>query len=88
MEWLGKPRHRREGRRLSERECANQIPWRNSEVILRDVSTSLDMTKSEACAALLDLVSRDLQLVAVRIAEINRVRDFVILKFEFDSVLL
>ena len=64
------------------------IPWRNSEVISRDVSTSLDMTKSEGCAALPDLVSRNLELVAVGIAEINRVRDFVILEFEFDSVLL
>jgi hypothetical protein len=43
------------------------------------------MTKSEGCAALIDFVSRNLKLVAVRIAEINRVRDFVILEFEFDS---
>ena len=35
-----------------------------------------------------DLVRRNLQLVAVGIAEINRVRDFVILEFEFDSALL
>jgi hypothetical protein len=46
------------------------------------------MTKSEACAALIDLVRRNLKLVAVGIAEINRVRDFVILEFEFDSALL
>src|SRR5882724_1943138 len=45
------------------------------------------MTKSEGCAALCD-VRRNLELVAVGIAEINRVRDFVILKFEFDSALL
>jgi len=54
---------------------------------IRDVSTSLDMTKSEGCAALIDLVCRNLELVAVGIAEINRVRDFVILEFEFDSAL-
>ena len=47
----------------------------------------LDRTKSE-CAALLDLVRRNLELVAVGIAEINRVRDFVILEFKFDSALL
>src|SRR4029077_5496867 len=45
------------------------------------------MTKSEGCAALIDLVCRNLELVAVGIAEINRVRDFVILEFEFDSAL-
>ena len=45
------------------------------------------MTKSERCAALLDLVSRNLELVPIGIAEINRVRDFVILEFEFDSAL-
>jgi hypothetical protein len=39
------------------------------------------------CAALLDRVRRNLELVAVGIAEINRVRDFVILEFEFDSAL-
>ena len=33
----------------------------------------------------MDLVRRNLELVAVGIAEINRVRDFVILEFEFDS---
>src|SRR5262249_56223719 len=38
-------------------------------------------------AALLQVVRRNLELVAVGIAEINRVRDFVILKLEFDSVL-
>ena len=37
--------------------------------------------------ALIDVVCRNLELVAVGIAEINRVRDFVILKLEFDSVL-
>jgi len=45
------------------------------------------MTKSEGCAALPDLVRRNLQLVVVWIAEINRVRDLVILEFEFDSTL-
>ena len=45
------------------------------------------MTNGEGCAALLDLVRRNLQLVTVWIAEINRVRDFVILEFEFDSAL-
>ena len=44
-------------------------------------------TKFE-CVALLNLVRRNLELVAVGIAEINRVRDFVILEFEFDSALL
>ncbi len=33
----------------------------------------------------LQLVSRDLELVTVGIAKINRVRNLVILKFEFDS---
>ena len=47
-----------------------------------------DMTKSDGCAALLDFVRRNLELVAVGIAEINRVRDFVILEFKFDSALL
>jgi len=37
------------------------------------------------CAGLLNLVRRNLELVAVGIAEINRMRDFVILEFEFDS---
>jgi hypothetical protein len=46
------------------------------------------MTKSEACTALIDVVRRNLELVAVGIAEINRVRDFVILAFEFDSALI
>jgi hypothetical protein len=43
MERLGKPRHRREDRRLSEREVSksNLLLYE----ILRDVSTSLDMTK-------------------------------------------
>jgi hypothetical protein len=36
---------------------------------------------------LLDVVRRNLELVAVGIAEINRVRDFVILEFDFDSAL-
>jgi hypothetical protein len=40
------------------------------------------------CTTLLDLVSGNLKLVAVGIAKINRVRDFVILKFEFDSACL
>ena len=35
-----------------------------------------------------EIISRNLQLVAIGIAEINRVRDFVILELEFDSVLL
>ena len=46
------------------------------------------MTKSEGCVALLDLVRRNLELMAIRIAEINRVRDFVILEFKSDSALL
>src|SRR6516162_4659196 len=45
------------------------------------------MTKSEGRAALIHVVRRNLQLVAVGIAEINRVRDLVILEFEFDSAL-
>jgi hypothetical protein len=45
------------------------------------------MTLGAKCAALIHLVRRNLQLVAVGIAEINRVRDFVILEFEFDSAL-
>src|SRR4026207_1836274 len=45
------------------------------------------MKKREGCAVLLDLVRRDLELMAGGIAEINRVRDFVILEFEFDSAL-
>ena len=45
------------------------------------------MTKTEGCAALLDVVRRNLELVAVWIAEINRVCDLVILGFEFDSAL-
>ena len=56
--------------------------------ISRDVSTSLDMTKSEGCVALLDVVRRNLELMAIGVAEINRVRDFVILEFKFDSALL
>jgi hypothetical protein len=36
----------------------------------------------------MDVVRRNLELVAVGIAEINRVRDFVILEFEFDSAFL
>jgi hypothetical protein len=46
------------------------------------------MTESEGCATLIDGVRRNLELVAVGIAEINRVRDLVILEFEFDSALL
>src|SRR3982751_1321644 len=47
-----------------------------------------DMIMDEACAALINLVRRNLELVAVRIAEINRLRDLVILEVEFDSALL
>ena len=36
---------------------------------------------------LLQIIGRDLEGVAVGIAEINRVGNFVILKFEFDSAL-
>ena len=54
-------------------------------VISRDVSTSLDMTHSKRCAVLSQLVRRDFELVPVGIAEIDGVRNFVILKFEFDS---
>src|SRR5262245_24788904 len=46
------------------------------------------MTSSEGSAALIHVVCRNLQLVPVRIAEIDRVRDFVILKFEFDFAFL
>jgi hypothetical protein len=46
------------------------------------------MTKSEGCGALLDVVRGNLELVAIGIAEINRMRDFVILEFEFDSAFL
>ncbi len=45
-------------------------------------------SKRILCATLLHFVRRDLQLVAVGIAEINRVRNFVVLEFEFDSALL
>ena len=62
--------------------------WLSLGEAIDGLATSLDMTKSEACAALIDLVRRNLELVAVGIAEINRVRDFVILEFEFDSALL
>jgi hypothetical protein len=40
------------------------------------------------CAALRDVVRCNLQLVAVGIAEINRVRDFVILELEFEFAFL
>ena len=46
------------------------------------------MTKREGWAALLHFVRRNLELVAVGIAKINRVRDFVIFEFEFDSTCL
>jgi hypothetical protein len=46
------------------------------------------MTERGRRAALLQVVRRNLELVAIGIAEINRVRDFVILEFEFDSALL
>jgi hypothetical protein len=36
-------------------------------------------------ARLFQLVSRDLEFVAIGIAEVDRVRDLVILEFEFDS---
>jgi hypothetical protein len=89
MEWLGKPRHRREGRRLSETAVSeSNLLAEADQKKIRDVSTSLDITKSEGCAALLDVVRRNLELVAVGIAEINRVRNFVILEFEFYSALL
>jgi hypothetical protein len=89
MEWLGKPRHRREGRRLSERDSAkSNLLAEADQKKIRDVSTSLDMTKSEGCAVLIDLVRRNLEPVAVGIAKINRVRNFMILEFEFDSALL
>ena len=44
MERLGKPRHGREGRRLSEREVSESNPAALLIVSQRDVSTSLDMT--------------------------------------------
>ena len=80
--WTGRPEAERTG--VSESNLLAEADQKEIEMS----STSLDMTKSEGCAALLDLVRRDLELVAVRIAEINRVRDFVILEFEFDSALL
>ena len=70
-----------------------------SEQSARDSSTTLGMTEipprqflcffrcdnDTVRVPLLDVVCRNLQLVAVGIAEINRVRDFVILEFELDS---
>jgi hypothetical protein len=41
MERLGKPRHRRVGQRLSEREVSE-----SNLLMFRDVSTSVDMTNS------------------------------------------
>ena len=56
-----------------------------SEVI-RDSSPSLGMTRTtEGCDSLFYFISRDLQQVAVGIVKINRVRNFVILEFEFDA---
>ena len=71
-----------------------------SEKSARDSSTTLGVIETRPrqflgfsgatgarfeCVALRDVVRRNLQLVAVGIAEINRVRDFVILEFELDS---
>jgi len=44
MERLGKARHGREGRRLSERKVSRSNPAESHYVLQRDVSTSLDMT--------------------------------------------
>ena len=46
MERLGRPRHGREGRRLSEREVSESNPEELLYVLQRDVSTSLDMTEN------------------------------------------
>ena len=69
--------------RKNKRTAGARVACPTTTVPSRD-----DMTKSEARAALIDLVRRNLKLVAVGIAEINRVRDFMILEFEFDSALL
>ena len=44
--------------------------------------------KNEERRALIRVVRRDLELVAIGIVEVNRVRDFVILESEFNSALL
>ena len=62
---------------------AERLPYNN-----RARAQRLDVTRGEGCLALLHFVRRNHELVAVGIAEINRVRDFVILEFEFDSVFL
>jgi len=46
MERLGKPRHGREGRRLSEREVSESNPVALPLILQRAVSTSLDMTQT------------------------------------------
>ena len=53
----------------------------------RDSSISLGMTHTRRRDPLFQVVRRDLELMAVGIAEIDRVRNFVILEFELDSAL-
>ena len=60
---------------------------RSAKQIARDSSTSLDMTGPWEKRRLFDFVRRNLELVTIGIAEIDRLRDFVILEFEFDSAL-
>ena len=89
--------------RAKSRHLSKLLTHALSEKLARDSSTALGMTETRPrqflcfsaatgtlseCAALLDLVCGNLELVAVGIAEINGVRDFVILEFEFDSALL
>jgi hypothetical protein len=86
--------------RAKSRHLSKLLTHALLEKSARDSSTALGMTETRPpqflcffrcdrrrfeCLALLDLVRRNLELVAVGIAEINRVRDFVILEFKFDS---
>ena len=87
MEWLWEIADIRVIRRMSNgsdqsKLCRND---RNETAVL--MFTSAATGQMREYAALLDLVRRNLQLVAVWIAKINRVRDFMILEFEFDSAL-
>jgi hypothetical protein len=47
MERLGKPQHRREGRRLSEREVSGSNPVAQPSVVLRDPSTWLRFAQDD-----------------------------------------
>src|SRR5215469_3116624 len=51
------------------------------------IKRCLDSARHDKSAWPGQFVSRDLELVAVGIAEIDRVRDLVVLEFEFDSAL-